>query len=135
MSEEAPPQTEETTEDPAAPPPPELNPGEEIVECPKCHCPRRQFTIVEGQCDSCRNKAQQTAGIITVIGWPEVRHRRNLIMTRTDWAVLPDQPQARIDRFAPVRVELRDVTEKTDPLEAWYELDRLESQVAQITVE
>jgi len=76
-------------------PPPELNPGEEIVDCPKCQCPRRQFTIVDGQCDSCRNKAQQTAGIITVIGWPEVRHRRNLIMSKTDWAVLSDQPESR----------------------------------------
>ena len=101
-----------------------------IVECPTCHNERRQFLIIDGKCDSCRTKGQQSIFPAVQLGWPEVRQRRDQILARTDWSQVEDAPAKDKAKFRDIRERLRDVTKESDPFQAWYKLDELEAATA-----
>lgn len=99
------------------------------IECPTCHNQRRAFTVVDGKCDSCRTKGQ-SAAIVSQLGWPEVRQRRDVLISRLDWTQLGDVGDDVKSVHAPLRQQLRDITSKGTPLEAWYALDEIEAELA-----
>lgn len=101
------------------------NDSEQLVECPKCGHLRRKFVIVDGGCDSCRTRGQ-AAQIVNTLGWPEVRHRRNMLILETDHTQLSDRSDEVKAAWTEWRQNLRDITaEESDPLKAWYKLDEL----------
>lgn len=108
-------------------------PDAAIEECPTCHNPRRKFTIVDGRCDSCRAEDTRRRVSPLLLGWPEVRYRRNLLINQTDSLMLPDRSAQLQNQARPYRQALRDITAKPSPAEAWLELDKLEAQLPEIT--
>jgi hypothetical protein len=106
-----------------------LSEGEEIVECPRCHNPRRAFLIIDGQCDSCRKENERAVFPAVTLDWPEVRQRRGMLLAQTDWSQAEDVPEKHKEKFRDLRARLRDVTQKPDPFEAWRELDILNAEI------
>lgn len=104
--------------------------GEEVVECPTCHNPRRQFLIDDtGKCDSCRTRDQQAIHPATQLGWPEIRQRRRIIFKDSDETQIPDYPEAKRLAVLPLRQALRNVTQQPDPMAAWRKLDEIERDI------
>lgn len=135
-----------TQEDPALEPAPEVTPspveinqqmaleslseGEELVECPTCHNQRRAFLIdANGECDSDRALREQAVFPAVELGWPEVRQRRNLLLTDTDSTQVEDYPAAKKTAMRTIRQSLRDVTQLPDPLAAYRKLDELQRDI------
>ena len=100
------------------------NESEEFVDCPTCGHKRRAFVIVDDKCDSCRTR-EQASNIKDRLGWPEVRHRRNIMIGESDHTQLSDRTEEVRQAFFDWRQQLRDVTDEEDALKAWYKLDEL----------
>lgn len=60
------------------------------------------------------------------VDWPEVRHRRKMMLAQTDWSQLNDVPEHHSQAFGEIRTRLRDVTDRKSPLDAWIELDNIQ---------
>lgn len=101
--------------------------GEELAECPTCLSQKRAFLIIDGKCDSCRARDQQAVFPATTLGWPEVRQRRTRLLLETDFTHVMDFPEERRIFYTGWRQQLRDVTQQSDPMAAWRELDLLEA--------
>ena len=99
--------------------------GDAIVQCPTCGADRREFLIVDGKCDSCRSRDAQAQTPMIEIGWPEVRQRRNLLLSSYDFTQVDDYDAGRKAAMQPIRAAMRDITLQPDPITAWRELDRL----------
>lgn len=106
-----------------------LNPGEEIVNCPTCGQERRAFTIINNLCDSCQININREAQppYEFKIGWPEVRRRRDRFLKDTDWTQVADVPANIKTPHVQVRQSLRDITQYATPEEAWEALKELNS--------
>lgn len=103
-----------------------------FVDCPNCGENRRDFQIKDGKCDICNSKEEFEKANLTptiAIDWPEVRHRRRMLLFRSDPTQLDDYPQDIKSSMQPIRQELRDITKKPDPASAWIRMDEIEAQI------
>jgi hypothetical protein len=72
----------------------------EIVSCPKCDRETRDFCIVDGKCDKCRQEAERKEharhrDLVSTKrdrAFGVIRDRRNQLLEQWAWTLRPDSP-------------------------------------------
>lgn len=71
------------------------------------------------------DKTEEEISETVAMEWENVRTKRNILISRTDWTQLPDVPLTAEKRqqFQDYRKSLRDITEQTNPFEVSFPIE------------
>ena len=109
---------------------------ENLSPCPKCSRQAADFTIINGECGSCRAEVRRDAAKAAQIearaaSLNDIRGRRNILLQRTDWTQLPDVSNETKASWQSLRQELRDITQAEVFTDALTRLDEIENHLAE----